>query len=267
MLHQSHRLAEYKSYLELTLGDNVENLKIALREQSHLSQEFTDRVISDNDIVGSKVIRELDAILKQFNNEYRNAQLTLKRLPDAIIANADDDIKDHAEYHKKLADYGANNENLLSKVKNKWSDFENKMKGSKNKVKDRLEKFFSEVNEVQFPVLDQAIIVKWERFLTKAVETLKDDSKETDIRKLIKDINKMILEDTSGEVKLFDSRTDRSIIDYLKNTLNNAKLAPHRQEIMQLYNDWNAGKKKSTVVLREIESLSKNHASNWFNLG
>lgn len=74
---------------------------------------------------------------------------------------------------------------------------------------------------------------------------LRDEEKEVDPPTVLKHLNKLLLR-FAPHVEKYDPTTGRSVIDYLKNRISDARLAVNREQLLDLYQDW---KIVSTIIV------------------
>eukprot|EP00924_Labyrinthula_sp_SR-Ha-C_P005673 snap_masked-scaffold_14-processed-gene-1.28-mRNA-1 protein AED:0.19 eAED:1.00 QI:0/0/0/1/1/1/2/0/394 len=269
VVHQTERFSEFRSYLEKKLGENGGQLEKSLNEQSHLSPDFTKNLIDDNDVLGVKVVEELDLLLSQFKKKNERAERRLGVLSKRIVKDIDEDLLDNKRFMNRLKKLGIKNKVDLQKLKAKaqekggdfqkhWQEIEEEEKEVSDRVGKKLQNFFNVVANLQKYDKDHAEMHKIFQDLDVLLKevTLKDSNKETDLSLIINKVNNIML---ANNFKIFTGEDERSIIDFLKLRIYEIKLYPHQAEISVLQNKFSSGGLSTFEVLKEVEKLALEH--------
>lgn len=71
----------------------------------------------------------------------------------------------------------------------------------------------------------------------EVVRDLGDKEKEIDSSVVLNGVNKLLLQH-APRVPKFDPKEGKSIVDYVSEKVNEAKIASHKDQLLDLYNDW-----------------------------
>jgi len=145
-----------------------------------------------------------------------------------------------------------------------FKEQENKEKteedNDEKEVEQQLERFFQKLTEHKFPVLDMKVIKVWEDDMQSIQKMLDDEQKDLDLESISKRVMSSLLQHAPNLEK-YDTHKHSSIIDYYEMRIEEAKLAFHRQELLDLYNGWKTGDKQKGVspytVLSNLEHIAE----------
>lgn len=133
---------------------------------------------------------------------------------------------------------------------------------SEKEISAQLDSFFKKLQVTDFPIVPPALLPKLETLMETTLQGLGDELKETDLQIVAKRFEEMIVAEAPGvpaTAYKYDAAKHDSVIDFFESFIERAKLSPHKQNLLDLYNGWKAPNSKITAltVLANIEKITK----------
>jgi len=135
---------------------------------------------------------------------------------------------------------------------------EEEEQAEQKEVESQLDVFFKKIQTLTFPTIPVDKIPLIEKAFDEFIAVLEDDTKDTDLEMANQKMEKAIQEVAPGVLaEKFDNDKHDSLIDFYESFIEQAKLASHKQTLIDLYNGWKAPGSSITplTVLAEIENV------------
>jgi len=102
-------------------------------------------------------------------------------------------------------------------------------------------------------VVPNATLEEWQALHDSTLKALSDEEQEVDMERIGNKIQLSI--NRSHAAPAYNDSAYDSEVDYLGELLHKAKLAPYRDELLDLLHEWMAGDARISVPLKRIEEL------------
>merc|ERR1712146_660715 len=101
---------------------------------------------------------------------------------------------------------------------------------------------------------DNATLEAWLHLQEVAEKALGDEEEEADMERINSNIERALA--SAGVPAYNESETPEwSLYDYFTDLIYRARLAPHRDELQQLFSAWKAGDEHQAAVIIRVEQL------------
>lgn len=255
-VHETTRLEELRTGVDMLIG-NHENQLTSLLNEVTIQPEQKLKIAASNEQLRSSIQAGINEILNHFNQSLSSARSNLKRVSKLIVediasrSKEDDMFVDtlKAKFGIDLDDIHEYNADLDTSTKNESDE------SDKTIILKRLERFFKRLRDDEFPLVDQAEIDSWVNELENIMTILDDDTEDVNFENLKKSI-KLKVAKLGSKVDPFDPAKHSSIIDYYAWLIERAKIANHKQELLDLYSGWKQGSLDPLTAMANIFTIA-----------
>mmetsp|Transcript_20311 Transcript_20311/g.36139 ORF Transcript_20311/g.36139 Transcript_20311/m.36139 type:complete len:434 (-) Transcript_20311:54-1355(-) len=267
--HETSRLEEFRSVADRALGDHSISVKKMLSAKGVSSEILKDVEASDDELRQLLDVK-MHNVLQHFHNVAANARESLKRVAHAIVSDAELEKRESDRFKTKMHnDFGVDisddeDAEIVHHKKGDIDDYgffqddeDEEDEDDEEEITAEIERFFTKLKAHEFPLLDAKVIEDWEEDMAKVQRILDNEEQETDLESIRIRVNQKIGM-AAPSVPKFDPAKHHSIIDYYEMRIEEAKLAFHRQALLDLYNGWKEDNKLSPfTVLSGLEHIAE----------
>jgi len=268
-VHETNRMEEFRSSADQILGSGIIQVQDILKKSS-LSPDVIAEVDKVQEVMRTKLIGSLMGIIVHFQTVSRKAKQDLKKVAHAIVSDVELDKKEDDRFKTKMMhdfkiDTQSKNQPSNRNVEdsdqyglfNDETDAE--VEDDDNEIAAELENFFKKLTDHDYPLLTGEVIETWEKDMAEIQKMMDDNSKDTDMDKIKSRVHQNIGLHAPAVAKFNDE--SGSIIDYYEMQIEQAKLAFHKQELLDLYNGWKTdGQLSPLTVLAGLEKVAEENS-------
>jgi len=198
--------------------------------------------------LGTDFDKQVDSLLKRLwddlVSEGRAAQTHLHNITTAIMSELKQDASEAEQFEKQMREAG---EQVHFDEEEYGADDGDSTLGI------ALEAFHERLlHEDSVLRLDNGTLEAWQAQYDSSMRTLGDENKEADMARINERIGDLL---EAARVPAFNSSTHASELDYFSDLVYRAKLAPFRDELLQLLRRWQEGEAPLSVPLNRVEEL------------
>mmetsp|Transcript_23679 Transcript_23679/g.37801 ORF Transcript_23679/g.37801 Transcript_23679/m.37801 type:complete len:415 (+) Transcript_23679:381-1625(+) len=265
-VHETDRLEEFHSVSDKLLGDHANKVQKLLKDNK--VDEGTLKAIGKlDDELREAIEQRLGLILVHFQGVAHNARASMKRVAHAIVSDVEQEKKESDRYHNKMkSDFGVDvDEENEKEVEDAYGILKEEKGEPSHKEDDaeiarELEAFFKKLKAHAFPVVSKDVIEGWEKHMHEITQILDDNNSDIDLDRIGKQVKENIFK-SAPSADPYDPAKHSSIIDYYEMRIEEAKLAFHRQELLDLYDGWKSdGKISAFTVLSGLEHIAEQNS-------
>jgi len=266
-VHETLRIEEYRSFMERVFGNLIAEVDTVLNSETNaVSADSKAKIKMAQQSAYDTAVTAVDQLVKQFRGKSARAKKRLKDIALQVIEDVDEEEKEKQRFRDRIHDLGASEDfEYQDEIADEELD-QFGIKHDKNQkgeaidedekvVEADLERFYQKLLDTKFANVMPEIVNEWEKHLSKVIDTLENDSQETDLKALEKYVQEQLLAYVP-DARPFDPKKDRSILDFFEARIYEAKLAPHRQNLLDMHTGWKSGSLSPYQVLANIEKVA-----------
>ena len=186
----------------------------------------------------AKIQFEVDASVHKSQKRGAAARDSISEVAKQIIADVQLDADEMKRYHDAMAALGTNEDFYAD------YDLDEDGKLEEAKLEYELEAFFKALEKRPLPEATPEQIKAMEAYIEKAFATMEDETKEVDEALLLKQFGEVV-KDVTNVVPYFEA-VHKNVLDYMEMLVEQAKVAPHLQELTDLHDGWLSGEDPKT---------------------
>jgi len=251
-VHDMSVLTEYRAHLLHAVGDY----------QSHVVAYEGNRTgVAEHpglEKLGASFDQQIDALLKRLWDELvrdRNvAQAQLHNITTAIMKELKQDAAEESEFERLMATAGETHARVPMGGFDADEDEDHlAAEDEDSSLGVAIEAFHAKLQSNDSVLhLEPDTLAAWQRQYDSAFKALGDEEKEADMERISARINELLL---ASHIAPFDGNSHDSEMDYFGDLIYRAKLAPHRDSLLELLDAWQDGRLPLREPLERIEQL------------
>jgi hypothetical protein len=307
-IEENSLVEEFRAFFDKAVGqsdDTIDKLFVDASQSTNggIPPQVITKIKSHQRRFVKSVEIRLAKIMNRFHKKAAEAREKVVRLAQQIGREIDVDAKEGKKYEERLQELGVDEEYAekleeqyeeeeddseddgipgeeLTEEEKKLSKHDLRVKRDQEQkerdgqtdeeISNQLKSFFGKLEKLTLPNVPMEKISLIEAQYQEISKTLEDETKETDLDIVSKKMEQVIQLHAPGSLtEKFDPNKHDSIMDYYSSFLEKAKLYPHRQYLLDLYNGWQTPGSKLTAmnVLAAIENVAfKEHLLKIFDL-
>lgn len=268
-IHETARLEEFRSLTDRALGDEQAGVAKILKDAG-VDAAVVAAVDTESNKCRTVVSDGFSRFLVHFQGVSEKARTSMKRVAHAIVSDVELEQKEEDRFRSKMAhNFGVDVDAIDAEQAIKEAhdydhygvldqqDLDDQEEDDDEEIAEELENFFAKLNKHDFPLMSQEVLDSWEVDMRGITDTLEDAEKEVDLEQIVKRVNANIAMHAPG-VAAYDPDKHSSIVDYFEMRIEEAKLAFHKQSLLDLYAGWKDDGKISTyTVLAGLEQIAE----------
>jgi len=289
-IEETSLVDEFRAYFDKSIG-TLDNRIDRLFSEAGVGSEVADKAKQlQRDFERDLDIR-LNKILNRFHKRAMEARTKVVAIAKAMGRTIDIDATNMKKYGERLEQLGVDenyaekleeqydeqnqdefqppeNEELTEEERNRTPEelrerrereAQEQAEESEREIEGQLNTFFKKLQGLTLPTIPPEKITVIETGLNELLATLQDETKETDLDMVEKKMEELIMTQAPGSLnEKFDPNKHDSLIDFYVGFVERAKLQPHKQTLIDLYNGWKSPGSQLTAmnVLAAIENVA-----------